>query len=130
MSQLQEIFNGWYNWINQENLSQAQKDIAEKRLLSCSNCQYKKERWLKKIIDRVMDITTGKLKPVREKKFSGYKCSICSCPLDKKILSWSTRCPLPYYNNSSYPHPQRWGEVYFEDGVLKSEEAIYHTEPN
>lgn len=130
--QLKEIWNGWATWLDRHNLSDDQRRIVRERLNSCSNCQFAKEMFIKKVIRTFIDIFTNKEKKIKQKVFSGFKCSVCSCPLDQKTLSWDSQCPLPEYKGEKYDHPKRWDRVRFsDDGKLASiEPYLYHSEPN
>lgn len=123
IDQLSEIYHGWLNWLNQDHLTDDMRRVAKHRLLSCSHCEYSKERWVKKIWDQI----TGK----KERRFTGYKCEICTCPIDQKSVSWASQCPLPEYNGKSYPQSKRWGKVQFDsNGKLIGSDEVYTTDLN
>lgn len=86
--------NGWYNYLTD---NEAIKPLAETRLLICSTCPL-----------NVDNICTSKLKaPVsysfvyeklNEYRLAGEMKSGCGCPLQKKVMSFDTQCPLNSWN--------------------------------
>jgi len=120
IDQLSEIYHGWMNWLNHDSLSDDMRRVAKLRLQSCSKCEYSKERWVKKVWDQI----TGK----KERRFTGYKCEICTCPLDQKSVSWASQCPLPEYDGKLYPQIKRWGKVQFDsEGKVVGGDNVYVT---
>lgn len=105
--QINQIWEGWSNWLQKENLSDDQKSVAAARLQSCKACQYKQQFRINKIIDEI----TGR----KEKAIGGFKCSICTCHLTKKVLCFSCECPLPEHRGEKYSHKKRWGKVEMDD---------------
>src|SRR6185295_211484 len=117
--EMREIFEGWKNFLQQKSLSPDQLRVAEMRLESCSNCVYARKLMVRKVIDWIYDVFTNKNKAVKGKVFSGFYCQVCSCPLDVKVLSPATKCPLPIFEGKQYPHKERWSYVHFnENGKL------------
>lgn len=126
--EIRQLFEGWKAFLQQKSLSPDQLRVAERRLESCSNCQYAKKWKAREIVGWIWDALTNKNKPVKEKKFQGFLCSICSCPLDIKVLSPSSKCSLPNYENKDYPHKERWGYVFFDEaGKLTTPDNVFIT---
>lgn len=129
MSQLTEIFEGWYKYLKMEKLSPDERRIAELRLQSCGNCHLAEEHWIRMVVGFFTEMVTGKRKKVRERRRNGFRCGVCHCPLIPHALSPATECPLPEYKGTLYADKKRWGMVRFENGILVTGEEIYITEP-
>lgn len=71
------VLEGWYNTINSHNLSDEQKDIAQKRADVCSTCEYNKPVY------------------VMGRKYENG-CIGCGCPFPQKFYSFRKQntCPL------------------------------------
>lgn len=130
MSQVQEIWQGWTNFLRKENLSHDEKRVAEQRLQSCGNCHHAQEQWIKVVVDYITELITGKRKKVKERRRNGFKCGVCNCPLIPHAVSWISECPLPEYRGFTYGDQKRWGRTRFENGVLVTGEEIYITGPS
>lgn len=58
-------------WIVSQNPSKEEEQLAQKRILICNNCEFRKYN----------------------KFFDLFLCDKCNCPINKKIFS-EERCPL------------------------------------
>lgn len=77
MSKLNEIYEGWKNYIfpNVETLK-----LAEARAKVCATCPHAVEGLISTFLDD--DIVDVK----------GLECGLCSCPLSTKIRSPKSKC--------------------------------------
>lgn len=79
MSKLQDILNGWENFIDK---SEVTEDLAKQRAKHCLKCdELKKGGLLSLIKDDLVEI-------------QGYYCNKCFCPLSAKLRSVNEKCPL------------------------------------
>lgn len=79
MSKLQDILNGWENFIDKSEVTEA---LAKQRAEHCLKCdELKKGGLLSLIKDDIVEI-------------QGYYCNICKCPLSAKLRSVNKKCPL------------------------------------
>jgi hypothetical protein len=79
MSKLNEIYNGWKNYIFPNKEVEA---IAKQRAKICAGC----EQAVKMAFDELMPDNTLK-------EIEGLCCNICECPLSTKTRSLDTKCP-------------------------------------
>ncbi|HLA53963.1 MAG TPA: hypothetical protein VK618_11675 [Flavitalea sp.] len=82
--ELRNIAEGWAKSLRLVKISQANRELAVKRVGICVECPHAKEHWLKKFID-------GMLK--RDEIGSGIGCELCGCPINEKALVTEEKCP-------------------------------------
>lgn len=76
-----EIYDGWKNFIFP---NKGVEEVAKKRLGICLKCNYSKKIVLNKLIPVV-------------RKVEYWGCSLCRCPIEKKVRSLKTSCPKKYW---------------------------------
>lgn len=89
-----QVFEGFVNELNHENLPDDVKEVIAKRRLICEACPF---------MSKNAEIISGK-KFSRIEKF----CTLCSCPIATKTSSMSSSCGADIYNRS---HPDNKQEV-------------------
>lgn len=79
MSKIEDIYNGWSNYIRSDELSPEELN----RAIICRECPQKKySAAIKALVkDEVKDV-------------EGFICNECKCPLSAKIRSKNNKCPL------------------------------------
>lgn len=81
LSKSSEIFEGWKNFVFP---NKDVETIAKRRLEVCLKCNYCKT------------ITLNRRIPVvRRIEYLG--CSLCRCPIEKKVRSLKSSCPKKYW---------------------------------
>ncbi len=80
MSKLNEIFNGYKNYLITDQNSEK---VARERALICSKCEFAKK-----------GLHAAVLPDYRIKEIKGYYCSKCKCPLSAKVRSKASKCPI------------------------------------
>jgi len=79
MSKLNNILNGWENFIIK---SEVTEELAKQRAEHCLKCdELKKGGLLSMVKDDFVEI-------------QGYYCNICKCPLSAKLRSTNEQCPI------------------------------------
>lgn len=91
MRNLSQVIEANYNNILDEMgvLDEEIKKVAEKRMETCLGC--------------VFNSDNGKHEGIYESAIEDVHCSICTCPIKKKVLSMEAECPLH--------------EIYVRDGI-------------
>ena len=79
MIKIKNILNGWSNFIEKSEVTEA---IAEVRAEKCAKCSECKEGKLLALIKDDL------------KEIEGHYCSLCYCPISAKIRSELETCPL------------------------------------
>lgn len=78
MSKLSNILNGWRNFVDKSEVTEA---IAEKRAEICMKCNECKDGKLLALIKDDL------------KEIQGHYCGLCYCPISTKIRSELETCP-------------------------------------
>jgi hypothetical protein len=79
MSKIENILNGWQNFIAK---SEVTEKLAKERATICAGCD-------SNVKSKLLIFVKDSLKEVE-----GYKCKECECPSSFKIRSIKEKCPL------------------------------------
>ena len=79
MSKIEDILNGWQNFMSK---SEVTEEMAKKRAKICLGCD-------SNIKSKLLIFVKDELKEIE-----GNKCNECQCPLSAKIRSVNEKCEL------------------------------------
>ncbi len=127
---LNNMWQGWRNALNKENLNPQLVEAANLRLDKCAVCPHKKERYFQSIIETVVNGLLNK--KVTRGEFRGFSCGLCGCLLEKKAYSPAEWCPAGVdknnvrseVNEGTHGMKQQWGPMVFDKNNIMTDNGI------
>ncbi len=86
------MFEGWNNYFSGLNVSPEIKNMAERRLAICVECEHFASNKLSKMVAKVSEAMGNPVK-IEKSDISAHYCKLCSCQFPQKALSPSSECP-------------------------------------